>query len=224
MCFDKRFERDSRPRAAQLVGAGLCGGLGRLATTVRHSPLGELLAPAIELAADGFPVSEIIAADWNASTSRLQAWPDSAKTYLPGGRAPKLGEMFRNPGLAASYRLIAEQGSRAFYQGSIAEQIVKFSQANGGYFSLRDFAEHRNEWLDPVSTNYRGYDVWELPPNGQGIAALQMLNMLEGYDLRKFGPGSSAYLHRFIEAKKLAFADRAKFYAILHLESYRLPS
>lgn len=176
-------------------------------------PLSELLAPAIELAADGFPVSEIIAADWNASASRLQAWPDSAKTYLPGGRAPRLGEMFRNPTLAASYRLIAEQGSRAFYQGSIAERIVAFSKANGGYFSLRDFAEHRNDWIDPVSTNYRGYDVWELPPNGQGIAALQMLNMLEGYDLRKFGPGSTEYVHRFIEAKKLAFADRAKFYA-----------
>lgn len=173
----------------------------------------ELLAPAIELADDGFPVSEIIAGDWQASESRLKAWPDSARTYLPGGRAPRLGEVFRNPQLAASYRLIAEQGPAAFYQGSIAERIVEFSRANGGYFGPRDFAEHKNDWVEPVSTNYRGYDVWELPPNGQGIAALQMLNTLEAYDVRKLGFGSAEYLHRFIEAKKLAFADRAKFYA-----------
>lgn len=176
-------------------------------------PLSALLAPAIELAEKGFPVSEIIAGDWQGSATRLRQWPDSAKTYLPQGRAPKLGEMFRNPNLAASYQAIAQDGARAFYQGSIAERIVAYSKVSGGYFSLRDFADHRSDWVEPVSTNYRGYDVWELPPNGQGIAALQMLNVLEGYDLQALGPNSGEYLHRFVEAKKLAFADRAVFYA-----------
>jgi gamma-glutamyltranspeptidase/glutathione hydrolase len=143
----------------------------------------------------------------------LQQWPDSARTFLPQGRAPRTGERFRNPALAASYRRLAEQGRNAFYRGAIAETIVRFSESNGGYFSLRDFAEHVNEWVEPVTTSYRGYDVWELPPNGQGIAALQMLNLLEPYDLRSMGPGSAEYLHLFIEAKKLAFADRARFYA-----------
>jgi gamma-glutamyltranspeptidase/glutathione hydrolase len=115
--------------------------------------------------------------------------------------------------LAASYQAIAEGGQDAFYQGPIAEEIVKFSQANGGYFELKDFQDHTSTWVDPVSTNYRGYDVWELPPNGQGIAALEMLNILEGYDLKKMGRLSADYLHLLVEAKKLAFADRAKFYA-----------
>ena len=176
-------------------------------------PLNELLQPAIELARDGFPVSEIIAGDWQSSTKSLEKWPDSAKTYLPGGKAPRVGEMFKNPHLARSYELIAKDGPRAFYNGPISEAIVRFSERNGGYFGARDFADHKNTWVDPVSTNYRGYDVWELPPNGQGIAALQMLNLLEPYDLRKFGSGSAEYLHYLAEAKKLAFADRAKFYA-----------
>ena len=176
-------------------------------------PLAELLATAISHADEGFPVSEVIAGDWSASAKSLSRWSDSAATYLPGGRAPKVGEVFRNPRLAASYRAIAAEGPDAFYKGAIAQQIVRFSDANGGRFSLRDFAEHQNEWVEPVSTNYRGYDVWELPPNGQGIAALQMLNVLEPYDIRAMGAGSAEYLHLLVEAKKLAFADRAVFYA-----------
>lgn len=176
-------------------------------------PLAELLEPAIGYAEQGFPVSEIIAADWKSAEKSLARWPDAAATYLPSGHAPAAGEMFTNPRLAASYRAIAAGGADAFYRGEIAWQIVEFSQANGGYFSLRDFSEHRNDWVEPVSTNYRGYDVWELPPNGQGIAALEMLNLLERYDLASLGPGHPDYLHRFIEAKKLAFADRAKFYS-----------
>jgi gamma-glutamyltranspeptidase/glutathione hydrolase len=128
-------------------------------------------------------------------------------------KAPKFGDVFKNSRLAASYQAIAEGGQDAFYQGPIAEEIVKFSQANGGYFELKDFQDHTSTWVDPVSTNYRGYDVWELPPNGQGIAALEMLNILEGYDLKKMGRLSADYLHLLVEAKKLAFADRAKFYA-----------
>ena len=173
--------------------------------------LSELLKPAIEYAEQGFPVSEIIGRSWKAAES-LRAWPDSARTFLPGGRAPEVGEIFRNPGLAASYRAIAAQGREAFYNGELARKIVEFSEKNGGYFSLRDFTDHRSEWIAPVSTNYRGYDVWELPPNGQGIAALEMLNLLEPHDVRALGPLSAEYLHLLIEAKKLAFADRAKFY------------
>ena len=173
----------------------------------------QLLAPAIQHAENGFPVSEIIAAGWQGGSKRISEWPDSAKTYLPDGRAPKVGELFRNPYLAASYRAIAADGGDAFYRGDIARKIVAYSQANGGYFTMKDFADHTSQWVDPVSTNYRGYDVWELPPNGQGIAALQILNILEGYDIRKMGRGSADFIHLFAEAKKLAFADRATFYA-----------
>ncbi len=176
-------------------------------------PLAELLAPSVRYADEGFPVTEIIAGGWKGAEKTLQKYPDTAATYLIEGRAPVAGELFANPRLAATYRLIAEHGPDAFYNGPIAEKIVAFSEANGGYFSLRDFAEHTSEWVEPVSTNYRGYDVWELPPNGQGIAALQMLNILEAYDLRQMGHNSPDYVHLFLEAKKLAFADRASFYA-----------
>ena len=192
---------------------GCVSGWSDLVQRFGSRPLTELLEPAIGYAEDGFPVSEIIAADWKSSEKSLSRWPDSAKTFLIDGRAPAVGEIFRNPRLAASYRTIAAGGGDAFYRGKIADAIVAFSQANGGYFSRKDFEDHRNDWVEPVSTNYRGYDVWELPPNGQGIAVLEMLNLLEGYDLATMGPGSTDYLHLFIEAKKLAFADRAKFYA-----------
>lgn len=185
---------------------------------VLHQKFGQvkwdsLLAPAIQTAEEGYPVSEIIAQSWQASAKRLSEWPDSARVFLPDGKAPAAGEIARLPELAASYRLIAAHGRDAFYQGKIAEEIVRFSEANGGYFTLEDFARHHSDWIVPVSTNYRGYTVWELPPNGQGIAALQMLNVLEGYDLKSLGPKHPDYIHYFTEAKKLAFADRAKFYA-----------
>jgi gamma-glutamyltranspeptidase/glutathione hydrolase len=176
-------------------------------------PLSELLKSAIGYAEHGFPVSDVIARVWQGSVGDLQAWHDTSRTYLPHGRAPEIGEMVSNPNLANSYRQIAQQGRDAFYRGEIARAIVAFSEKNGGYFSLRDFEDHRSDWIEPVSTNYRGYDVWELPPNGQGIAALEMLNVLEAYDLKKMGPFSPDYLHLLIEAKKLAFADRARFYS-----------
>ena len=176
-------------------------------------PLAELLRPGIDAAESGFPVSEIIASGWRASVKNLSTWPDSKRAYLKDGRAPQHGEIMTLPELAATYREIAMNGRDAFYKGRIAQEIVTFSEANGGYFSLRDFAEHTSDWIEPVSTTYRGYTVWELPPNGQGIAALQMLNILEGFDLKSLGPKSPAYVHLFAEAKKLAFADRAKFYA-----------
>jgi len=173
----------------------------------------DLLAPAIETAQSGFPVSEIIAASWNSSAKSLRRHPDSAATYLVDGKAPRAGEVFHNPRLAASLRSIAAEGADAFYRGSIAERIVAYSQMHGGLFSQRDFAEHQSDWVDPVSTDYRGYRVWELPPNGQGIAALQILNVLSLHELGKLGPNHPDYWHLFIEAKKLAFADRARYYA-----------
>ncbi len=176
-------------------------------------PLETLLRPSIDYAEGGFPVSEVIAERWREAEPKLKPYPDSVHAFLPGGRAPRAGEVFRNPDLARSYRAIARGGRDAFYRGRIAEEIVAFSEKNGGLFALKDFADHTSTWVDPVSTTYRGYEVWELPPPGQGIAVLQMLNILEGYDLKKLGPTSADYWHLLIEAKKLAYADRAKFYA-----------
>jgi gamma-glutamyltranspeptidase / glutathione hydrolase len=173
----------------------------------------ELLAPAIAYAELGFPVSEIIAGDWKEAERSLREIPTSAACYLPGGHAPAVGDVFRNPGLARSLRAIASEGRDAFYKGPLADAIVRYSQAAGGLFSHQDFAGHTSTFVEPVSTNYRGYDVWELPPNGQGIAALQMLNLLEPYDLKAMGPQSAEALHLMIEAKKLAYEDRARFYA-----------
>jgi gamma-glutamyltranspeptidase/glutathione hydrolase len=173
----------------------------------------ELLAPAIAYAETGFPVSEIIAADWQGAETSLKAIPTSSACYLPGGHAPGKGTIFRNPALARSLRAIAQEGRDAFYRGALADAMVRYSQAAGGLFSHSDFAEHTTQFVDPVSTNYRGYDVWELPPNTQGIAVLQMLNLLEPFDLKSMGPKSAEALHLMIEAKKLAYEDRAKFYA-----------
>ncbi len=192
---------------------GCVDGWEELRSRFGTKPLAELLAPAIYYAEEGFPVSEVIASHWVDAQAALAVYPDSASTWLIDGQPPAVGEIFRNPNLATSLRLIAEQGPDAFYRGRIAEEIVAFSEVNGGYFSLEDFANHRSQWVDPISTNYRGYDVWELPPNGQGIAVLQMLNILEAYDIAALGHNSPDYLHLLIEAKKLAFADRAKFYA-----------
>jgi len=176
-------------------------------------PLAQLLEPSIRYAEEGFPVTEVIAGYWRASVPKLQQFPDAARTYLPSGRAPRPGEVFKNPGLARSYRLLAAQGRDAFYKGDMARALVDFSEKNGGLFSLKDFADHTSTWVEPVSTTYRGCQVWEIPPPGQGIAVLQMLNLLEGYDLKTLGPASPEYWHLLIEAKKLAYADRARFYA-----------
>ncbi len=174
---------------------------------------GDLLAPAIAYAEDGFPVSEVIAKYWLAAEKRLKKIPESAKVYLPGGKAPRAGDVFKNPALAKTYRAIAKHGRDGFYKGDIAKQIVAYSEKVDGLFSLKDFADHTSTWVDPVSTTYRGYQVWELPPNGQGIAVLEMLNILTGYDLKTMGPESADYWHLFVETKRLAYEDRAKYYA-----------
>ncbi len=176
-------------------------------------PMKDLLAPAIGYAREGFPVTEVIAEGWARNARLLKDYPNFAATFMPGGRAPAKGEIFRNPLLGNTLTAIAEGGRDAFYKGAIAQRIDKYMRANGGYLTAADLGAHRSEWVEPVSTNYRGYDVWELPPNTQGIAALQMLNILEGYDLAKMGFGSAQYLHLFVEAKKLAFEDRARYYA-----------
>ncbi|HEY7314009.1 MAG TPA: gamma-glutamyltransferase [Gemmataceae bacterium] len=175
--------------------------------------LAQLLEPSIRYAEDGFPVSPVIAGYWQGSAAKLRRHPDAARTYLIDERAPRAGDVFKNPNLARSYRLLAEKGRDAFYKGDIARALVAFSDKNGGLFSLKDFADHTSTWVDPVSTTYRGHQVWEIPPPGQGIAVLQMLNLLEGYDLKKMGPESADWWHLFLEAKKLTYADRARFYA-----------
>ncbi len=176
-------------------------------------PMKEILAPAISYARDGFPVTEIIAQGWAANARVLKDYPNFAATFMPNGRAPAKGEVFRNPLLADTLASIAEGGRDAFYKGDIAQRIDKYIRSNGGYLTTADLAAHKSEWVEPVSTNYRGYDVWELPPNTQGIAALQMLNLLEVYDLKSMGFGSADYLHVFVEAKKVVFEDRARYYA-----------
>lgn len=183
-----------------------------------HSKFGKLsmqdiLEPAIGYARDGFPVSELIAWYMNRSAPVLSKFPGFTETYMPNGNTPHKGEIFKNPGLANTLTQIAKGGRAAFYEGEIAKTIANYMSENGGFLSYEDLRNHRSEWVEPVSTNYRGYDVWELPPNGQGIAALQMLNILEGYDIASMGFDSPEYWHLLIEAKKLAFEDRAKFYA-----------
>lgn len=179
-------------------------------------PMDKILAPAIEYAEQGFPVSELIAYYLQRSVPYYigQGFPNVADTYTTDGEhAPGKGDIFKNPKLANTYRQLAKGGRDAFYKGEIARTIAAFIQEQGGFLSYDDLASHKSEWVKPVSTDYRGYEVWELPPNGQGIAALQMLNILEGYDIAGMGFGSPEYVHHFVEAKKVVFEDRAKYYA-----------
>ncbi len=178
-----------------------------------HLPMQEILAPAIRYAREGFPVTEVIAHYFVSNRDRIGHYPGFAETFMPNGDVPKKGEMFRNPRLANTYEAIATKGRDEFYKGGIAKKIDAYMAEQGGLLSYDDLASHTSEWVTPVSTNYRGWDVFELPPNGQGIAALQILNILEGYDIAGMGFGSAEYLHTLIEAKKLAFEDRAKYYA-----------
>lgn len=176
-------------------------------------PMAEVLAPTIGCAREGFPVSEVIAAHWAQGFENRRNAPGFTDTFLVDGRPPQVGEIWRNPALADSLETIAHEGRDAFYAGEIAGKIDAFCHAVDCPLRAEDLAAHTSEWVEPVSTNYRAYDVWELPPNGQGIAALQMLNLLEGFDLGALKHNSAAYLHLLIEAKKLAFEDRARFYA-----------
>ena len=176
-------------------------------------PMKDLLAPAIAYAREGFPVSEAIAFYFDGNEKRIGQYPGFADTYMPRGRTPDKGEVFKNPRLADTLEQIATGGRDEFYKGDIARRIDAYMTEQGGLLRYDDLAKHTSEWVTPVSTNYRGWDVYELPPNGQGIAALQILNLLEGYDIAAMGFGSAEYVHTFVEAKKLAFEDRAKYYA-----------
>lgn len=176
-------------------------------------PMSDILAPAIEYAKNGFPVSEVIAKGMQRNAELLKDYSGFSETYMPNGRAPAKGEMFRNPRLAKTYEMLVEGGRDVFYKGEIARRIDAYMTEQGGLLRYDDMASHTSEWVTPVSSNYRGWDVFELPPNGQGIAALQILNILEGFDIRAMGFASADYVHTLVEAKKLAYEDRARFYA-----------
>lgn len=189
---------------------GCVSGWAALLKRFGSRSMAKVLEAAIFYAREGFPVSPVITRGWGFDARK---YPTLAKTFMPNGTPPRFGDIFKNPNMAAFLGIIARGGAEAFYQGEVAERIVKFSQANGGRFSMRDFRDHTATWVEPATASYRGYDVWELPPNGQGIAALQILNILEHFDIGSLKPNSAEQLHLFIEAKKLAFEDRAVYYA-----------
>jgi gamma-glutamyltranspeptidase/glutathione hydrolase len=172
-----------------------------------------VLEPAVRYAREGFPVSELVAYYWGRSAEVLAGYPGFAETFLIDGKAPKEGEIWKNPALANTLERIGKEGRYVFYEGEFAEIIDAFMKREGGFLSYQDLATHGSEWVEPVSASYRGFELWELPPNGQGIAALQILNILERFDLAAMGFGSTDHVHHFVEAKKLAFEDRARFYS-----------
>ncbi|MFD1140698.1 gamma-glutamyltransferase [Larkinella insperata] len=193
-------------------------------------PMKTLLAPSIRYAREGVPVPQVIAFSWKTAVSRLEAsqktvgeFANFRKTFLVNGQVPAEGQLFRNPDLAATYTAIGTGGRDVFYKGSLANAMERYARRTGIYLRKEDLAAHRSTWIEPVSVNYRGYDVYELPPNGQGISVLQMLNILEGYDLKALGHNSADYLHLLVEAKKLAFEDRARHYADPDFSKIPLP-
>tara|TARA_Y100001935_G_scaffold10536_1_gene8156 strand:- start:2762 stop:4441 length:1680 start_codon:yes stop_codon:yes gene_type:complete len=192
---------------------GAVAGWKELHDKFGNLPFKNLFQEAIKYSENGFPVTEVVAYYLDLSAQRFNSYPNFKEVWMPTGETPKKGDIFKNPQLASTYKKIANSGGKDFYDGEIAEEIVRFINEQGGYFSIDDLKNYKPEWVDPVSTNYRGYDIWELPPNGQGIAALQMLNMLENYDIQKLGFGSAEYIHLFTEVKKVVYEDRAKYYA-----------
>jgi gamma-glutamyltranspeptidase/glutathione hydrolase len=192
---------------------GVVEGWNQLLSRFGTSTLGKALQPAIGYARDGFGVHEIVAGDWEAASRKLSRDPAAAKTFLPEGRAPRAGELFKNPRLAATLEILAKEGRDAFYKGPIAQAIAADMKARDGLIDLEDLAAHKADWVEPISTNYRGYDVLEMPPSTQGFVALEMLNLLEGFDVKAMGHNSAAYLHLVAETKKIAFADRGAYLA-----------
>lgn len=183
-----------------------------------HKKFGKLdmksiLQPTIDYAENGFPLSDLIAYYWQRSVVLFKEYENFQKLYAPGGKLLQKGDIFKNPELAKTLRLIAAKGRDAYYKGEIARALVAYSQKVGGFFQMKDFEDFHAEWVEPLSVNYKGYDVWELPPNGQGIAVLQMLNMLKSFDLKSMGHNSAEYLHTLVEIKKIVYEDRARFYA-----------
>ena len=207
------FEKIPAYGALPVTVPGAVAGWSALHDKFGKLPFENLFDNAIDYANDGFPVTELIAYYLDRSSSVFQDYENFSSVWMPSGSTPKKGEIFKNPLLAKTYQAIAKTNGKSFYEGSTADEIISILNENGNPMSLNDLRNFSPEWVDPVSTNYRGYDVWELPPNGQGIAALQILNILENYDLRNMGFDSAEYIHLFVEAKKLAFEDRAKYYA-----------
>jgi gamma-glutamyltranspeptidase/glutathione hydrolase len=192
---------------------GVVEGWSELLSKYGTIPMSKAVAPAIGYAKNGYAVSEIIGGQWKNSERKLAADPVTAATFLPSGHAPRPGEVFTNPHLAATLQTIAAGGRDAFYKGPIGRAIVVDMKQRDGLLDERDFAQHTADWIEPISTSYRGYDVYELPPNTQGATVLEMLNILEGFDLQSMGYQSPAYLHALVEAKRIAFADRAAYVA-----------
>lgn len=191
---------------------GCVDGWFRLHERFGRLPMTTNLGPAIRYARDGFPLTEVIAEDWARNARILEKYPNFKETFMPGGKSPASGEVFKNPALARTLERIAAGGRDAFYKGDVARTIASYLKAQGGFLDEEDLSAHTSDWVEPISTRYRGYDVWEIPPNGQGLSVLQMLNLLEGYDLKSMGWGSVEAMHTFIEVKKLAFEDRARHY------------
>ncbi|WP_223669061.1 gamma-glutamyltransferase [Kangiella shandongensis] len=213
-----KLERDKLPPYGMLPISvpGAVDGWFELHHKFGKMPMDKVLQPAINYAENGFPVSELIAYYWNLSVPRLSPQPGAfSETFTIDGKAPREGQMFKNPDLAATYKLLARDGRYAFYKGEIAKKIDAFMKENDGYLRYEDLATHDSNWVEPLGVDYKGYTLWELPPNGQGIAALQMLQIIKNFDLAKMGYNSTDSLHTLVEAKKLAFEDRAKFYADL---------
>jgi gamma-glutamyltranspeptidase/glutathione hydrolase len=212
--FAKRnLERVPNSGVLSVTVPGVVDGWSELLSKLGTYPMAKAVAPAIAYARDGYAVSEIISGQWRASEKKLAADPVSAATFLPGGHYPQPGEVFANPHLAATLEAIGKGGRDAFYKGPIARAIVADMRQRDGLLEERDFTEHHSDWTQPISTSYRGYDVYEMPPNTQGVTALEMLNILEGFDIKSMGYNSAEYLHLLVEAKRIAFADRAAYIA-----------
>jgi gamma-glutamyltranspeptidase/glutathione hydrolase len=190
---------------------GVVEGWSELLSKYRTLPMAKVVAPAIDYAKNGYAVSEIISGQWKASERKLAADPVTAATFLPNGHPLQPGEIFSNPHLAATLELVGKGGRDAFYKGPIARAIIADMKKRDGLLDERDFADHKADWVEPISTSYRGHDVYEMPPNMQGFVVLEMLNILEGFDVKAMGHNSADYLHALVEAKRIAFADRAAY-------------
>lgn len=212
-CRKSGFQQMPQRGIHSVTVPGAVHGWSTLLNAYGTKPLREVLRFAIEYAQDGFPVAELTAESWRESESRLKDDEGASLNYLVNGRTPKTGEIFRNPRMANTLRRIADEGAEVFYRGDIAEKIVRCSDTKGGLFTRKDFADHSSDWVEPITVNYRGYGICELPPATQGFVALEMLKILERFDLKAMGPQSADSLHVMIEAKKLAFADRDRYLA-----------
>ncbi len=206
---DKKIEKIDRIGVHAITVPGCVAGWDALRRRFGTKSFPDLLASAIFYAENGFPLPELGARFWISQTLLKQ--PGYKETYMPSGAQPELGDVFKNPALGESLRQIASKGRDGYYKGKLAESLVKFLKEQGGAHTLEDFAEFEPEWVQPISTDYRGWQIFELPPNGQGVAALSMLNIMENFPLKDYGPNSAAALHVMIEAKKLAYADMARY-------------